>query len=144
MSPSKMPHSQIPNKMKKNLIFCVCIASLLSACSIQRKVVVRFSPVENKITVSPVLINLLEIYPNPSIVLRVPGLASGATESQLSANNLIYNSIEKSLLRNGFVVRDRALFNEVFTKMLDSDYSKINETTTTDLILELVLIDLCA
>ena len=55
-------------------------------------------------------------------------------------NNVLYNAIEKELLRQGFSVRDRGLFNELLSKSQTSDYSKIKELTNTDLILEVVQI----
>ena len=128
--------------MKNNIFLNSCIALLLSACTIQQNIVVKFSPSENEKTISDKLRTFLKTNPNPSIVLRVPGGASNTTATQLDANNQIYNTIEKSLLRNGFIVRDRALFNEVLIKSLESDYSKIYETTKTDLILELVSLDI--
>jgi len=60
--------------------------------------------------------------------------------------DVYYNAIEKELLKGGFSVRDRGLFNEVLKKMQrDSkqniDYSQINDLTNTDIILEVIKID---
>ena len=83
---------------------------------------------------------------NPTIVLRVPNTVSSVVSDNKSmqGSTNIYNAIEKELFRAGFVVRDRALFEQVLDKNYGRDistgkvdYSKINELTETDLILEL-------
>ncbi|WP_298302519.1 hypothetical protein [Hydrotalea sp.] len=92
---------------------------------------------------------------SPSIVLRVPHVNQQVLEqdkntnantisssSNFDPNNTlydlnVYNTIEKELLKGGFTVRDRALFDKVLGDKSVSDYSKIKELTETDLILEL-------
>ena len=83
---------------------------------------------------------------NPTIVLRVPNTVSSVVSENknLQGSTNVYNAIEKELFRAGFVVRDRALFEQVLDKNYGKDistgkvdYSKINELTETDLILEL-------
>ena len=54
---------------------------------------------------------------------------------------MLFNAIEKELLRENFRVRDRGLFNELLSKSQTSDYSKIKELTNTDIILEVVNIN---
>lgn len=80
---------------------------------------------------------------NPNIVLRVPNNNDKATSNtSINKNNdVLYNSIEKELLRENFSVRDRGLFNELLSKSQTTDYSKIKELTNTDIILEVVSID---
>jgi len=97
---------------------------------------------------------------SPKIVLRVPNVEENVTtkntndaqivvtqrEKERERNDLYYNAIEKELLKAGFSVRDRGLFNEVLKKMQrdtkqNIDYSQIKELTNTDLILEVVKID---
>ena len=75
--------------------------------------------------------------------MRVPNNNDKATSntSLNKDNNVLYNAIEKELLKNGFSVRDRGLFNELLSKSQTSDYSKIKELTNTDIILEVVNID---
>jgi hypothetical protein len=77
--------------------------------------------------------------PNPSIVLRVPQSTSGAT--QADPNSHLYTAIEKELVLQGFNLKDRGLFNQVLNSQAGLDYSKINELTGTDLILELIKVD---
>ncbi|KAB7728391.1 hypothetical protein F5984_18640 [Rudanella paleaurantiibacter] len=50
----------------------------------------------------------------------------------------LYNAIEKQLFKEGFSVRDRALFNQVLP---GESYKKIGNQTDTDLILELISIE---
>jgi hypothetical protein len=80
---------------------------------------------------------------NPNIVLRVPNNNDKATSNTSTSknNDVLYNTIEKELLRENFSVRDRGLFNELLSKSQTSDYSKIKELTNTDIILEVVNID---
>jgi len=63
------------------------------------------------------------------------------TEEENFSLSPIYNAIEKELLKEGFNVRDRGLFNEILEKSRNNDYSSIKELTDTDLILEVVGID---
>ena len=87
---------------------------------------------------------------NPTIVLRVPYATREVLEEDKNTktqkntdgtNNLndinVYNVIEKELLKGGFTVRDRALFEKVLGDKSVNDYSRIKELTETDLILEL-------
>ena len=87
---------------------------------------------------------------NPTIVLRVPYATREVLEEDKNmktqkntdgTNNLndinVYNVIEKELLKGGFTVRDRALFEKVLGDKSVGDYSRIKELTETDLILEL-------
>lgn len=87
---------------------------------------------------------------NPTIVLRVPNATREVLEEDRNVktqksgdgtNNLydinVYNVVEKELLKGGFTVRDRALFEKVLGDKSVSDYSRIKELTETDLILEL-------
>jgi hypothetical protein len=128
--------------MKNQILTTILLSILFTGCVVRQNVIVQFTKVENEKTVSPRLKEFLKTTQNPSIVLRVPGGANNTTSNQSNSKGQIYNTIEKSLLRNGFVVRDRALFNEVLEKTIESDYSKIFESTKTDLILELISVDL--
>lgn len=87
---------------------------------------------------------------NPTIVLRVPHATRAVLDEDKNvkteknydgSNNLndinIYNVIEKEMLKGGFTVRDRALFDKVLSDKSVNDYSKIKDLTETDLILEL-------
>lgn len=96
----------------------------------------RFAPRTDDDYTNPELISYLKSTPNPTIVLRVPNQVGSVV--QANENSQIYNTIEKELAENNFVVRDRALFQKVLDENSSSDYSKIYQLTHTDLILELV------
>jgi len=100
--------------------------------------VVTFSDKENEIFTKESLKSFLRANPNPKIVLRVPKSADNPTSEDSFSRTDVYNAIEKELLKAGFNVRDRGLFNEILGKTATNDYSKIKELTDTDLILELV------
>lgn len=110
---------------------------------------IKLNQKENDIFTKPSLSKILSTKENLSIVLRVPAPPKNVTQEeknnvfyirlkeQQERNNSIYNTIEKEFSKANFIVRDRALFNKVLDNEA-SDYSKINELTDTDLILELV------
>jgi hypothetical protein len=90
--------------------------------------------------------NLRDYFKNnksPKIVLRVPNSSDKATSNTVNTvnNNVLYNAIEKELLKEGFNVRDRGLFNEIMDKSKSADYTKLGEETNTDLILEVISIN---
>lgn len=140
----------------------------LGACA--KKAVVRFTPKAPELTSADVLTEIMLVNKSPRIVLRVPNTRTGITNTQANSNSPIdqvasqpkgakrlakdapyeafrydevslYNAIEKQLFREGFSVRDRALFNEVLDANQRPNYSKISSLTNTDLILELVRLD---
>jgi len=122
---------------------------LLASCSSATKVV-RYSKVPDEVFANKNLTEFFNTNKSPSIVLRVPSSRDKVTSNTLNdetftktiaSDNVLYNTIEKELLREGFSVRDRGLFNELLSKSQTNDYSKIKELTNTDLILEVVNID---
>ena len=54
---------------------------------------------------------------------------------------MIYNQIEKNLLRAGFTVRDRGLLNNLMTENM-TDYKEIGTRIQTDIIIEILYVDL--
>lgn len=116
-------------------IYLLSIAVMLgTSCSTQKFVTFQ-APTPETIS-SDKLKEFLKENPNPKIVLRVPNSKSSATEEDV--NTYIYNTIEKELLKKNFIVRDRALFNEIIRKSGDKvDYSELKKNTDTDIILEL-------
>lgn len=115
---------------------------ILASCSSGRKII-KFPTVPDETYANS---NLKEFFKNnkfPNVVLRVPNNNDKATSNTSTSknNDVLYNSIEKELLRENFSVRDRGLFNELLNKSQTSDYSKIKELTNTDIILEVVNID---
>jgi hypothetical protein len=118
------------------------ILILLLSCSSSKKII-RFQKSPDEIYVNDNLKEFFKSNKTPNIVLRVPNNNDKATSNTITSkdNNVLYNAIEKELLKQGFSVRDRGLFNELLSKSQTTDYSKIKDLTNTDVILEVVNID---
>lgn len=115
----------------------------LAGCSTTGKQIIKFPTVPDETYANPNLRDFFKSNRNPNIVLRVPNNNDKATSNTSTSknNDMLYNTVEKELLRENFSVRDRGLFNELLSKSQTSDYSKIKELTNTDIILEIVNID---
>lgn len=101
---------------------------------------VRFDIPEPDLVTTEYLKEYLSEKESIKIVLRTPENNQQITEDNEFGE--IYNTIEKELLREGFIVRDRAIFNQVINRTsTEINYMDIKEKTDTDLILELVNID---
>lgn len=127
----------------RHILSISCFAILLlTNCSSETKII-KFSAVPDETYANPNLKELFRSNRNPNIVLRVPNNNDKATSNTSVSKNtdVLYNTIEKELLKENFSVRDRGLFNELLSKAATSDYSKIKELTNTDIILEVVSID---
>ncbi|MFL0354742.1 hypothetical protein [Xanthomarina sp. GH4-25] len=121
--------------MKKLLL--VPFVFLILACSTKY---IKFSPSKNEIITTDRLSQFLENNPSPKVVLRTPNFSSQTTEEE--DISYLYSAIEKELLSNGFVVRDRNLFNQVVSNNENTvDYAKLKAKTDTDLIIELIKLD---
>ncbi|WP_157580276.1 hypothetical protein [Rudanella lutea] len=137
-------------------------------CSCSQKAIVRFTQKPAELHSSDALTQLMLVNKSPKIVLRVPTTQGKVTDAQLSQNPVstgrgkvvkgrrgeaaikfteiqqqydetaLYNAIEKQLFKEGFSVRDRALFNQVLP---GESYKKIGNQTDTDLILELISVE---
>lgn len=118
----------------KTIYLLPVVMIFVISCSTQKYV--QFRPPQSETFSTDKLKAFLKKTPNPKVVLRVPNTQGNATEED--ANTYIYNTIEKELLRNNFIVRDRALFNEIIKKSGDKiEYSELQKKTDTDIILEL-------
>ena len=132
--------------MKKVILYFSCVLSLVLFTNCSTKYI-KFKKPDNEIYPSSNLKNFLATNKNPKVVLRTPYTNFNVTESEkssLSKNdyNYLYDAIEKELLKQGFVVRDRQLFNQVVSnKDNNVDYSKLKDKTDTDLIIELSKLD---
>lgn len=124
------------------LLSLTVLSLFFFSCSSSVKVV-KFPKKQDEIFANRNLKAFFKANPSPNFVLRVPNTADRATSNtNLGGNeNVLYNAIEKELLKQGFSVRDRGLFNEIINKSESTDYSKIKDLTNTDLILEVVNID---
>lgn len=95
----------------------------------------------NDIYINNRLKHFVKENPSPKIVLRVLPTPANAAASGYSAYNLLYSTMEKALLKEGFIVRDRMLFNAVFDKNTGTSYGAIQNNTDTDIIMEVLNID---
>jgi hypothetical protein len=120
----------------------ISFAFLLFGCTSTTKII-KFPKRADEVFANNNLKEFFTTNRSPNIVLRVPNSADKATSNtSINAdNNVLYNAIEKELLRRGYSVRDRGLFNEIINKSGSTEYSKIKDLTNTDLILEVVNID---
>ena len=128
--------------MLRQILAATIFASVLTGCSSGKKII-KFATVPDETYANPNLKQFFKTNSNPNIVLRVPNNNDKATSNTSTnrSNDVLYNTIEKELLRENFSVRDRGLFNELLSKATTADYSKIKELTNTDIILEVVNID---
>ena len=112
---------------------------LLTGCGSYTSLI-KYQNVPDDVYANKNLKDYLKNNNSPKIVLRVPNSNDKATSNTtISPNNtVLYNAIEKELLKEGFNVRDRGLFNEIMDKSKSAGYSKLSEETDTDLILEVV------
>jgi hypothetical protein len=134
--------------LKKNktdfmkIFFATAFLVTIFSCSSPLKTV-NFPTKQNENFTNDNLKNFLQKNNKRSIVLKVPNSADKVTSNTnfSTDNNLLYTTIEKELLKAGYSVRDRGLFNEIVLKSQSTDYSQIKDLTNTDLILEVVNID---
>ena len=131
--------------MKNQILNSFIILALLgiSGCTASRRSgTVTFQPNPPEIFIKNSLKTFIQGNDDPKIVLRVPTEGLTTTEDQNLSVSLIYNAIEKELLKGGFKVRDRGMFNEILEESQNEDYSSIKELTDTDIILEIVGLDI--
>lgn len=126
----------------RKLLFITVISFLIASCTSSSRSI-KFPKQPDEVFANNNLRTFFKTNKSPNIVLRIPNNNDKATSNTSSSkdNNVLYNAIEKELLKEGFSVRDRGLFNELLSKSQTSDYSKIKELTNTDVILEVVNID---
>lgn len=129
--------------MRNILTISTLVILLLTSCS-TKKEVIKFPTLPDETFANPNLNDFFNSSKSPNIVLRVPNNSDKATSNTSTSknNDVLYNAIEKELLKENFSVRDRGLFNELLSKSQTTDYSKIKDLTNTDIILEVVNIDL--
>ncbi|MBX2924971.1 MAG: hypothetical protein KF746_22410 [Chitinophagaceae bacterium] len=112
------------------IITCLSIILFISGCTPPLKTVHYKKPAD-EMQFDKSLSDFVKETPSPKIVLRI--------EKELDKYEYIniYNYIEKALMKNGFIVRDRKLFNEIFNRSAITNYTQISSFTDTDLILEI-------
>ena len=127
----------------RHLYQCATLSMIFFiGCSSETKII-KFPKRPDDIYANSNLKDFFKGNKNPNVVLRVPNSADKATSNTNlnQDNNVLYNAIEKELLKQGYSVRDRGLFNEIINKSGSTDYSKIKDLTNTDLILEVININ---
>ncbi len=101
----------------KKLHLIPVVFLLLTACGSYTSLI-KYPVVPDDVYANNNLNNYLKNNRSPKIVLRVPNTNDKATSNTVVSqnNNLLYDAIEKELLKEGFNVRDRGLFNEIMDK----------------------------
>lgn len=132
--------------MKKNcpLLFVLLVSILFLNCSGTKSI--KFANQKDEIYPSENLKTFLKNNKSPKVVLRTPSAKANITATEtknvIENSNYLYDAIEKELLKLGFTVRDRQLFNQVvLNNDNNTDYSKLTEKTDTELIIELSKLD---
>ncbi|MCB0745962.1 MAG: hypothetical protein KDC90_00730 [Ignavibacteriae bacterium] len=125
------------SKAKIAAKYLIVLSFLFFGCSTKY---IKFVPSDNEIYTTDRLSSFLNVNKNPKVVLRTPAISSQTTEEE--DISYIYSAIEKQLLSDGFVVRDRNLFNQVVSNNQNTvDYAQLKTKTDTDLIIELIKLD---
>ncbi len=121
--------------MRKILLILISVS--FASCSTKY---IKFNQAQNEIYTTKSLSEFLRTNKNPKIVLRTPVTSKKTTEEENVS--FLYSAIEKEFLNQGFVVRDRNLFNQVVGNNQNTvNYSKLKDKTDTDLIIELIKVD---
>lgn len=121
--------------MKKNA-FLLVIAIMLQSCMSQLATV-RLSQ-QDDVFSRPSLKDILSSKSSPSILVRIPdGATTGDVDKVVPAGSM-YSAIENEFVRNGYVVRDRSLFNRVMGGEQMSDYETLYSITNVDFLIEVI------
>ncbi|WP_282136025.1 hypothetical protein [Seonamhaeicola maritimus] len=130
--------------MKRIVLFAIGISLLTVGCGTPLSTIrkVKFSQKNDEITTTPSLKQYLSNNPNPKIVLRTNARLNSDNITEKEQNNYLYNVIESELLKSGFTVRDRQLFEKIVTNAdNNNNYENLKEKSDTDLIIELTNLD---
>ena len=120
------------------IVINILILSLLFSCSSSKTL--RYTKKPDDIVTTKSLKNFLANNKNPKVVLRVSSASFTVTEDENI--DYLYNAIENELLENGFIVRDRQLFNQIIANNDNTiDYEVLKNKSDTDLIIELTRLD---
>lgn len=124
--------------MKFVTFFC-CIL-IFSRCAAPLKIV-NYQAKAPEVFTAASLAGLLNGPGAPSVMVRAIDRVDKNENIRESTFGQIYSAIENVLLKEGFTVRDRTLFNKIANSTGPTDYSKLKDITGTDLILEIINID---
>ena len=85
------------------------------------------------------LLSMIQSEKDISVMVRNVYDSNISTVTGGDPSSTMVNTLERTLTKNNFLVRDRALFEKTFNQSGGTfDYSKMSELTDTDLILEVV------
>jgi hypothetical protein len=119
----------------------VLLAAILSFSSCAKLYVGNVRPdiaANNEIVFTPELKELLQTKPKPKIVIRVANPSKNVTEADKF--NSYINEIEKIFVKNNYIVRDRALLENLMREG-NIDYKSIKDKIDTDLIIDILTLD---
>lgn len=127
----------------RSLKFLMILISILTAmsCAMYYQshpiigVVEPNSDAKNEVIMTDYLKRLLIANPKPKLVIRVPNPPSNVTAAEQF--NYFVNIIEKVFIENGYIVRDRALLENIL-RSGSSDYKTIGVKTDTDIIIDIL------
>lgn len=125
----------------KRLIFYIHCLILLVSCAPQTRMV-RYDDRKNEFYTNPALRAFMKTHDSPKVVLRTNELVLRAASSNASdrSSSYLFNVMESELIKQGFTVKDRNIFNDIISKTYSSDLYK-KELSDADLIVEVVNID---
>lgn len=124
--------------MKKSTIYSIIISIIFISCSSTK--IIEFSEKPDDIHTTESLRKFLNINKNPKVVLRVSNSVLQETKNLRDEDSYdyLYNIIENQLLKSGFQVRDRQLFEQITGNDLNTlDYENIKTKSDTELIIEI-------
>lgn len=113
---------------------------VLFSCSTTKTL--RFTEKADDIVKTESLKAFLKENKNPKVVLRVKDNSYTAKVTEDENIDYLFNAIENELLAQGFIVRDRQLFNQIVENEDNNvDYEVLKQKSDTDLIIELTKLD---
>jgi len=122
------------------LISLILLSLFMSSCS--KSGFIIFQQEDPYIFSKEVLRSYVSETEQPKVVLRVPTLNVNVIEKEKVFYNSLYDAIELELLNANFIVRDRVVFNDIVKNANDLGYEELRERTDTDIIIELINIDI--
>ena len=111
------------------------ILMIFQSCMLQTGTI-RFERKPNEMISSQKFKDYFKEHPHPSILLKVPHLADSIKDD--FDNNPLYHSIEKELLNNGMVLKDRSIYEDMVYHSRAVDIKELKNELGVDLILEVI------
>jgi hypothetical protein len=131
-------------KTKLNLILCVVVfMTIFTPCSSQQLSFIKITAEETDSYTNPTLKKFFQDNEGAAVIIRdligrTSDKVQDASLSQATSTARICQLLEQGLLRNGFNVRDRQLFEAVADKTGENlDYVELHNKTGVDVIFEI-------